>query len=63
MPYYGKEMILVDKKLVGKYLMMGLGTALTLAASLVNSRNQDVKMEETIAEKVAEALKNQTKES
>lgn len=53
----------MDKKLVGKYLMMGLGTALTLAASLVNSRNQDVKMEETIAEKVAEALKNQAKES
>lgn len=53
----------MDKKLVGKYLMMALGTGLTLAASLVNSRNQDVKMEETIAEKVAEALKNQTKES
>lgn len=63
MSYYGKEMILVDKKIVGKYLMMGLGTALTLAASLVNSRNQDVKMEETIAEKVAEALKNQARES
>lgn len=53
----------MDKKLVGKYLMMGLGAALTLGSSLVNAKNQDTKMKETIAEQVAEALKNQTKES
>ena len=53
----------MDKTKVTKYLMMGLGAALTLGANLVNAKNQDDKMKETIAEKVAEALKNQTKES
>lgn len=53
----------MDKKLVGKYVMMGLGAALTLASTLVNQKNQDDQMKETIAEKVAEALANQTKES
>lgn len=49
--------------LVTKYLMTGLGVALTIGANLVNAKNQDAKMKETIAEQVAEALKNQTKES
>ena len=53
----------MDKKTVGKFLMMGLGTALTLAASLVQSKNQDAAMKETVAKEVAEALKNQAKES
>ena len=53
----------MNKQLVTKYLMMGLGAALTLGANLVNSKNQDDKMKETIAEKVAEALNNQAKES
>lgn len=53
----------MDKKLIGKYIMLGLGAALTLGSSLVNARNQDVKMKETIAKEVAEALANQTKES
>lgn len=53
----------MDKKAIGKYLMLGLGAALTLGSSLVNSRNQDIKMKETIAAKVAEELKNQAKES
>lgn len=52
----------MDKKLIGKYVMVGLGAALTLASSLVNTKNQDVKMEETISKKVQEAL-NQAKES
>lgn len=56
-------MIDVDKKMIGKYLMLALGSGLTLAASLVNQKNQDDKMDETIAKKVAEALNNQTKES
>lgn len=50
-------------KQVTKYLMLGLGAALTLGANLVNTKNQDKKMEETIATKVAEALAKQTKES
>lgn len=53
----------MDKRKAGKYLMMALGAALTLGSSLVNAKNQDDKMKETIAEKVAEALQNQTKES
>lgn len=53
----------MDKKLVGKYLMMALGTALTIGSSLVNAKNQDVKMKETIADEVAKALENQAKES
>ena len=53
----------MDKKMIGKYLMMGLGAALTLASSFVNSKNQDAQMKEAVAEQVAEALKNQAKES
>jgi hypothetical protein len=43
--------------------MMGVGAALTLGSSIVNAKNQDDKMKETIAKEVAEALKNQAKES
>ena len=53
----------MDKKMVGKFLMMGLSTALTMALSIVNSKNQDTQMKEAIAKEVAEALKNQAKES
>lgn len=52
----------MDKKMIGKLLMTGLGTALMFASSFVNEKNQDMKMEETISKKVAEAL-NQAKES
>ena len=53
----------MDKKLISKYLMMGLGAALTLGSTLVNAKNQDTNMKETIAKEVAEYMKNQTKES
>ena len=53
----------MDKKLIGKYLMMGLGAALTLASAFVDSKNQDAQIRETVAEQLAEALKNQAKES
>lgn len=53
----------MNKEQIGKYLMLALGTGLTLAASLVNGRNQDVKMKEAVAEEVAEQLKNQAKGS
>lgn len=53
----------MDKKLIGKVLMMGLGTALTLASQFVNAKNQDTQMKEAIAKEVAEALNNQAKES
>ena len=54
---------MMNKILVGKYLMMALGTALTIASSLVNAKNQDDNMKAAVAKEVAEALKNQTKES
>ena len=53
----------MDKAKIGNYLMLALGAALTLGSSLVNQKNQDKKMEETIAKKVGEALASQTKES
>lgn len=53
----------MDKAKVGKYVMLGLGAVLTLGSSLVNAKNQDAKMKETIAEQVKEALANQAKES
>ena len=53
----------MNKQQIGKYLMLALGAGLTLASSFVNTKNQDAKMKETIAEQVAEALKNQAKES
>lgn len=53
----------MEKEKIVNYLMLGLGAALTLGSSLVNARNQDKKMEETITKKVSEALANQAKES
>lgn len=53
----------MDKKTVGKYLMLGLGFALTQAAAFVSAKNQDASMKEAIAEEVAAQLKNQAKES
>jgi hypothetical protein len=53
----------MNKEVIGKYLMGALGLGLTVAANIVSSRNQEVKMKETIAKEVAEYCKNQTKES
>lgn len=40
-----------------------LGIALTIGSTLVNDKVKDAKLEETVAEKVKEALNNQAKES
>lgn len=48
---------------VKKFALPTLGVALTLASTLVNNKNQDAKMEKTIADEVAKALADQTKES
>jgi hypothetical protein len=53
----------MNKKLIGKYLMAGLGIALTLASEFVGAKNQDMAIKEAVAEQVAEALKNQAKGS
>lgn len=54
---------MMNKEQIGKYLMLGLGAALTLGSSLVNAKNQEDKMNEAIAKKVKEALENQARES
>jgi hypothetical protein len=53
----------MNKQKIGKYLMMALGAALTLGSALVNEKNQEATIKETVAEKVAEALQGQAKES
>lgn len=54
---------MMDKAKIGNYIMIALGAALTLGSTFVNQRNQDKKMEETVAKKVSEALANRAKES
>ena len=53
----------MDKKTIGKYAMMGLGFALTLASSFVSGKTQDAAIKESVAEEVAKQLKNQAKGS
>lgn len=53
----------MDKKAIGKVIMLVAGAGLTLASSLVNNHNQDTKMKETIAKEVAKQLAGQAKES
>lgn len=53
----------MDKKQIGKYLMMGLGGLLMLASEIVNAKNQDNQIKDAVAEQLAEALKNQAKGS
>lgn len=48
----------MDKDKLLKVGMSVLGLALTIGSTLVNSKVNDAKMEETIAEKVKEALEN-----
>lgn len=53
----------MDKKVIGKYLMTGLGFVLMLASEFVSAKNQDNQIKDAVAEQLAEALKNQAKES
>lgn len=53
----------INFKQVGKIALPVAGVVLTIAANIVNSKNQEAQMEQTIAKKVAEALENQAKES
>lgn len=50
-----------DIKNAGKYVLPVAGAILTVAASIVSNKNQDAKMNEAVAEKVAEALSKQAK--
>lgn len=53
----------IDFKEIGKVALPVLGAVLTIAATIVNNKNQETQMEQTIAKKVAEALESQGKES
>ena len=53
----------MNKAIVVRIIMSVLGTGLSVAGSIINAKNQDLRMKETIAEKVAEAFKNHSKES
>ena len=53
----------MDKTKVFKYGLSALGLILTIGSTLVNDKVKDAKLEETVSEKVREALKNQVKES
>lgn len=55
-------MNLLDKTKIMKFGLSALGMLLTIGSTLVNDKVKDFKMEETIEEKVKEALDNQAKE-
>lgn len=45
----------------GKLLLPIAGLVLTVASGIVNNKNQEAKLEETVAKKVAEALADKAK--
>ena len=53
----------MDKTKMVKYGLSALGLILTIGSTLVNDKVKDAKLEETVSEKVKEALSNQVKES
>ena len=53
----------MDKSKMVKLGMSVLGIALTIGSALVNDKVKSNQLEETVAEKVKEALENQAKES
>lgn len=53
----------MDKTKMVKFGLSALGLVLTIGSTLVNDKVKDAKLEETVAEKVKEALNNQVKES
>lgn len=53
----------MDKTKMMKLGLSTLSLVLTLGSTLVNDKVKDAKLEETVAEKVKEALNNQVKES
>lgn len=53
----------MDKSKMVKVGLSVLGMVLTIGSALVNDKVKDNKLEETVAEKVKDALANQVKES
>lgn len=53
----------MDKTKMMKFGLSALGTLMTIGATLVNDKVKEREMEETIEEKVREALDNKAEES
>lgn len=53
----------MDKSKLVKMGLSVLGIALTIGSTLVNDKVKSAELDETVAKKVNEALKNQVKES
>lgn len=53
----------MDKSKLVKMGLSVLGVALTIGSTLVNDKVKSAELDETVAKKVNEALKNQVKES
>lgn len=51
----------MNKAAIGKMALSLLGVGLTLGSTLINDKIKDDKLNETIAKRVEEALKNQSK--
>ena len=53
----------MDKTKMMKFGLSALGMLMTIGATMINDKVKEREMEETIEEKVREALDNQTEES
>ena len=53
----------MDKTKMMKFGLSALGMLMTIGATLINDKVKEREMEETIEEKVREALDNKTEES
>ena len=53
----------MDKTKLVKLGLSALGIILTIGSTMVNDKVKSAELEETVSKKVAEALKNQAKES
>lgn len=58
-----KEGSIMDKTKLVKLGLSALGIILTIGSTMVNDKVKSTELEETVSKKVAEALKNQAKES
>jgi hypothetical protein len=58
-----KEAKAMDKTKLVKLGLSALGIILTIGSTMVNDKVKSAELEETVSKKVAEALKNQAKES
>ena len=48
----------MDKKVIAKYVTMGIGALFSLGSFLISAKIQDDQIKDAVAEQVEEALKN-----